>query len=186
MVATTRARRVLAVLVATNFALAVVALSLRATGDTPSVVAVPASATVAVSAPPVLVEIGAVQIAADVVPVGLNEQRAIVVPPLGRVGWYPGEGAIVLVGHVDSQSGPDVFFGLHKLAGGEQVVVTARDGTRTTYVVREKRLVPKAELPAEIFDPRAGPGLWLITCGGAFDHKAHSYESNQLVYAAPI
>lgn len=147
---------------------------------------------VADGSPPAHVSIDAVRIAADVVPVGLTPEQAMVVPPFGTVGWYDasaaiGErGAVVLVGHVDSRKGPDVFFGLRKLAANDVIQLVGTDGVPHLYAVREKRLLAKTELPPEIFDRNAAPGLWLITCGGAFNRKTHSYESNQLVYAVPI
>src|SRR5262249_60782930 len=69
---------------------------------------------------PVRLDIPAIGVHAGVVPLGLNPDRTVAVPPLDRdapVGWYrylasPGEaGPAVLLGHVDSaRDGPAAFY----------------------------------------------------------------------------
>ncbi|HET7518207.1 MAG TPA: sortase [Actinomycetes bacterium] len=73
---------------------------------------------------------------ARVVPVGLRPDRTMEVPAVDRAGWYepgprPGEpGPAVIVGHVDSRSGPAVFFRLHQLRRGDRIVVGQAEGGR--------------------------------------------------------
>lgn len=49
-----------------------------------------------------------------------------------------------------------------------------------TRVVRgDKAAFPTAEVDGDLDHP----GLRLITCGGPFDHAAHSYQDNVIVFA---
>ncbi|MGX7679691.1 class F sortase [Jatrophihabitans sp. DSM 45814] len=105
-------------------------------------------------------------------------------------GWYAGgvipgaTGPAVIAGHVDSVSGPAVFFRLRELKLGAEVVVTTQDGQRLTFVVDSVRTYPKASFPAaEVYGPTPLPELRLITCTGDFDYRARSYLDNLVVSA---
>lgn len=141
-------------------------------------------------APAVAVEAPAVGLQASLVPVGKTPDGALDVPGFGTAGWYqhsvvPGApGAAVLAGHVDSTTGPDVFYALGELRPGDEVLVRHADGTTSRFVVHGHETVDKDELPVHrIFDEPAGPELRLITCGGTFDRGARSYADNVIVYA---
>ncbi len=135
------------------------------------------------------VEAPAVGLSANVVPVGKAQDGSMELPAFGTAGWYersarPGAaGSSVLVGHVDSYSGPDVFYALKDLQPGDEVRVGRSDGTIVTYVVEGQEQVDKDELPVDrIFDWPSEPALRLVTCGGEFDRTTKSYESNIIVY----
>ena len=105
-------------------------------------------------------------------------------------GWWsqgtaPGEvGPAVIVGHVDSMTGPGVFIRIHELRAGEPITVTRNDGKKVTFVVDEVQQYPKSELPtALVYGPSSKPELRLITCGGRFDKRKGSYEANVVVFA---
>jgi hypothetical protein len=105
-------------------------------------------------------------------------------------GWWsqgtlPGEtGPAVIVGHVDSHTGPAVFFRLGELRAGDPVTVTRDDGKVVTFVVDQVQQYAKSELPtATVYGPTSGAELRLITCGGRFDKRTRSYESNVVVFA---
>lgn len=139
---------------------------------------------------PVSVEAPAVGLSAPLVPVGKSADGALAVPDFGNAGWYrhsvrPGApGAAVLAGHVDSTTGPDVFFALGDLEPGDHVVIRHQDATTSTFVVDHREMTDKDQLPVDrIFDRPARPELRLITCGGGFDRAAGGYESNVIVYA---
>lgn len=145
------------------------------------------------AAMPVAIEAPAVGIAADLVAVGKTSDGALAVPDFGMAGWYehsvrPGEtGAAVLAGHVDSTTGPDVFFTLRELGPGDEVVVRGADGVATTFVVDHVETTDKDQLPVDrIFGHTDRSELRLITCGGAFDRSVRSYESNVIVYATAV
>jgi hypothetical protein len=107
-----------------------------------------------------------------------------------RAGWYrdgprPGEpGAAVILGHVDSPSGPAVFAGLAGLARGAAVRVARSDGSVVTFRVTRVELRARSRFPAdEVYWPTLRPELRLITCGGRYDRSRGGYLSNVIVFA---
>lgn len=108
----------------------------------------------------------------------------------GRAGWYaegppPGSpGPAVIAGHVDSRSGPAVFFRLDRLRPGDEIRVLRQDGRTAAFVVTGTRQYPKAQFPgAQVYAPTADPELRLITCSGAFDRTTGHYVDNTVVSA---
>ena len=98
----------------------------------------------------------------------------------------PGElGPAVLLGHVDSaEYGPGVFFRLGALRPGDTVSVTRADARVATFRVTRVASFPKDRFPTlAVYGNTADAELRLITCGGAFDSSARSYENNIVVYA---
>ncbi|BBG00010.1 MULTISPECIES: class F sortase [Pseudonocardia] len=157
----------------------------------------PASPAPAVAPRPVspaTLELPGRGISAPVEPVGTGRDGGMVVPEQVRhVGWWapgvlPGgaAGSAVLAGHVDSRTqGVGVLAVLPQLTDGEPVVVRGTDGRAATFRVAARREYGKYDLPREVFRRDGPPQLVLITCGGAFDPAAGSYESNIVVYAVP-
>lgn len=125
--------------------------------------------------------------------VGLTPEGWIAPPKRWEVpGWYaqgpsPGQdGPAVIVGHVDSGSGPAVFHALPRLRLGAAVHVDRADGTSVTFHVVARRQVPKATFPAEdVYSPTLRASLVLMTCGGVFDAATGHYRDNVLVTAVP-
>ena len=124
--------------------------------------------------------------------VGLNPDRTIEVPTsYTQAGWYrlgPTPGAIgpaVILGHVDSFKGPGVFFNLGDLRPGRDVDVTREDKTVAHFRVDAIKTYPKSDFPTQdVYGAINYAGLRLITCGGTFDTKTRSYDSNTVVYAS--
>jgi hypothetical protein len=107
----------------------------------------------------------------------------------GEAGWFaegtlPGDpGPAVLAGHVDSKTGPAVFYKLHELKAGDTVDVRRGDGWLTFRVTASEHY-SKASFPStRVYGPTPVPELRLITCGGDFDQNRHSYRDNLVVYA---
>ena len=107
-------------------------------------------------------------------------------------GWFAegprpgGPGPAVIIGHVDSASGPAVFGRLRELAPGAEVLVDRADGATVAFRVSGLQQVPKNEFPtAQVYGPTLEPALRLVTCGGSFDVARHSYRENVIVYADP-
>ncbi|GAA2618303.1 hypothetical protein GCM10010399_56700 [Dactylosporangium fulvum] len=107
----------------------------------------------------------------------------------GEAGWFaqgtvPGDpGPAVFAGHVDSKTGPAVFYKLHQLKAGDKVEVR-RGGTWLTFSVTASEHYAKAKFPSSrVYGPTPVPELRLITCGGEFDAGRHSYRDNIVVYA---
>jgi sortase (surface protein transpeptidase) len=144
-------------------------------------------------APPVRVVIPTIDVDADLVAVGLNDDLSMEVPDFGEAGWYelgprPGApGPAVITAHVDSVDGPDVFHRLAELEAGDEITVERADGTDSTFVMRRSEQHLKEDLPVErIWAATDEPVLRLITCGGDFDAARRSYRSNVIVYARGV
>ncbi len=151
--------------------------------------------TVAAAAPagaaPARVRIPSVAVDSTVTRLG-TDAAGVLVPPedFAQAGWFsggpaPGEiGPAVLAGHVDSWTGPAVFFRLDAIAVGAEVLVDRADGTTVRFVVTRVGRYAKDDFPTdEVYGPTTGPELRLVTCGGAFDRDRRSYRDNVVVYA---
>lgn len=164
------------------------ATSTARTGDTDA--ALTAASVVVSKAPPVRLEVPSIGVDAPVVGLGLEPDGALEVPSdFDQTGWYrdgpePGEaGSAVIVGHVDSTTGPAAFFRLRELTVGDEVIVHHADGTATTFVVEGMEQHDKEGFPTErVFGGTDEVGLRLITCGGPFDRTSRSYEDNVVVF----
>jgi sortase (surface protein transpeptidase) len=142
---------------------------------------------------PVSIDIPKIDAHSSLVPLGLNPDNTVQVPPVTtplQAGWYtyaptPGEaGPAVVLGHVDGNHQKGIFYRLKELAAGDRVSIARKDGTTAVFEVTKVHQVPKKDFEAEgVYDDTAGPELRLITCGGAFDRGAHNYVDNIVVYA---
>jgi LPXTG-site transpeptidase (sortase) family protein len=108
-------------------------------------------------------------------------------------GWFkggprPGQpGPAVIIGHVDMDHGPAVFFRLREMKPGMAVYVDRVDGTVQEFRVTQVRQVAKSDFPtADVYAPDLASSLRLITCGGQFDHVSHNYVDNVIVFASPV
>jgi sortase (surface protein transpeptidase) len=157
---------------------------------TSPIVAAEPTAQPAVAAPATLVipEIG---VRTRLITLGLTAQGTVQVPPTTTVaGWYtrsPRPGAVgpaVILGHIDSVTGPGVFFRVPQLRRGDPIYVSRADGSRVEFVVTSVQTYLKARFPTEaVYGPTPDAELRLITCGGAFDPATSHYLSNIVVYA---
>jgi len=107
-----------------------------------------------------------------------------------RAGWFkdgprPGQpGPAVIIGHVDWNHGPAVFFRLREMKPGEAVYVDRADGSTQEFRVTTVRQVAKTDFPtADVYAPDLQSSLRLITCGGQFDYQARNYLDNVIVFA---
>jgi LPXTG-site transpeptidase (sortase) family protein len=93
----------------------------------------------------------------------------------------------VVIGHVDWDHGPAVFFRLREMKPGERVYVDRADHTTQEFTVTAVRQVAKNDFPTQdVYAPDLQSSLRLITCGGQFDYDAHSYVDNVIVFASPV
>lgn len=122
---------------------------------------------------------------------GQAPDRTVEVPadPV-RAGWYalgprPGQaGPAVVLGHVDGNGRPGVFFRVDELRPGAVVVVDRADGSEAHFRVTRLERMPKTSFPtSEVYLPTAGPELRLVTCGGSFDSAIGHYRDNVIAYA---
>ena len=140
---------------------------------------------------PVLLTIPLIGVSTQLVTLGLTGSGALQVPSSTSVaGWYMGSakpgaiGSAIIVGHIDSASGPGVFFRLSELRAGDMVYVKRSDGTLVEFRVTSVQMYLKDRFPTEaVYRPTPDAELRLITCGGAFDSATGHYLSNTVVYA---
>jgi sortase (surface protein transpeptidase) len=152
-----------------------------------------AAAPAAPTEPATAVEISipAIGVRSSLAGLGIDDAGALVPPTdFAQAGWFtagplPGDvGPAVIAGHVDSRTGPAVFFRLEELAVDDTVLVTRSDGRDVEFRVTRVAQYPKDDFATdEVYGPTTGPELRLITCGGTFDRSRRSYEDNVVVYA---
>jgi len=145
-----------------------------------------------VVAKPVWVSIPAIGIKqTTLIHLGLTRQGALQVPKTTTVaGWFTGGprpgavGSAVIAGHVDSKTGPGIFFWLRALKPGDKVYVGRADGTMAVFTVTREHMYAKDKFPTEaVYGAVPDAELRLITCGGIFDRSTGSYLSNVVVFA---
>jgi LPXTG-site transpeptidase (sortase) family protein len=145
-------------------------------------------------AEPVSLVIPSIGVTSALVHLGLTSSGALQVPPTTSVaGWYTGSprpgsiGSAVIAGHIDSVTGPGIFFRLSQLQRGDRVYVKRADGTLAVFEVTEVQMYAKDAFPtAAVYGAVPDPELRLITCGGTFDYTTRSYLSNTVVYAKEV
>jgi LPXTG-site transpeptidase (sortase) family protein len=151
--------------------------------------AAPNASSSTASAHPVSVAIPAIHVSTTLQDLGLMAD-GVLSPPTNftQAGWYTGSpvpgspGPSVIAGHVDSTSGPAVFFALRELKAGDAVSVGLSDGSTVTFKVVTVQSYAKDAFPtAMVYGARPDPELRLITCGGAF--TGGHYVDDVVVYA---
>jgi hypothetical protein len=153
--------------------------------------AVPEPAAARPVARPTSLQIPAIGVRTALVRLGLTAAGALQVPPTAEVaGWYTGSprpgaiGAAVIAGHIDSASGPGVFFRLQLLRPGDLIYVRRADGSLAVFQVTAVRSYLKTRFPTRaVYGAVPDAQLRLITCGGTFDPATGHYLSNVIVFA---
>ena len=175
-------------------------MSAPATGDMAAVgrppdTELPPAARPLGDALPQRIDIPDLGVRAPVVPRGLDRQGAIDPPSFDQadtVGWYAGgarpgaAGAALMVGHVDTETRPAVFYKLSSLRSGETVRVIRDDGRVAEFTVDDVQIQNRDRFDARQAYGQHRPGraeLRLITCGGTFDQDSGSYTANVIVSA---
>jgi hypothetical protein len=140
---------------------------------------------------PVRLRVPAARVDTALQPLGRMADGTIAVPDDPNIaGWYadgprPGQpGPAVILGHVDSVTGPAVFFDVARLSPGATIAVDTADGSTINFRVTGVTRVPKNQFPTDlVYLPTLEPSLRLVTCGGNFDRAAGSYRDNVIVFA---
>ena len=143
---------------------------------------------------PVRLEIPAIGVTSALVRLGLNADGTMQVPgDFQAAGWFtgapqPGQlGPALIAGHVDSRTGPAVFYHLRDLRPGDEVRVVRADRRVVRFRVDSLASYPKQALPDDaVYGATTSPALRLITCAGAFDRSRHSYRDNLVVSATRV
>jgi hypothetical protein len=140
---------------------------------------------------PVRIDIPRIGVSSSLDRLGRAPDGTVEVPRrFGVAGWYapgprPGDpGSAVILGHVDSKTGPAVFYRLRELRRGDEIRVERADGSTLRFVVERTEQYPKRKFPTDdVYYPTLTPGLRLVTCGGTFDASWGHYLSNVIVFA---
>lgn len=142
--------------------------------------------------PPVRLRIPKIGVNTPLMRLGLNPDHTLQVPPLSQAqtaGWYrlgtaPGaKGPAVIVGHVDSTSGPAVFYRLGRLRPGDTIRITRRDRRILEFTIDSIESVPKDSFPTNrVYGRLDYPAIRLITCGGNFNRTTGHYTNNVIAY----
>jgi sortase (surface protein transpeptidase) len=143
---------------------------------------------------PVRLEIPAIRVTSSLVRLGLNADGTMQVPgDFQAAGWFtgasqPGQlGPAVIAGHVDSRTGPAVFYHLRDLRPGDEVRVVRADHRVVRFRVDSLASYPKQALPDDaVYGATTTPALRLITCAGTFDRSRRSYRDNLVVSATRV
>lgn len=137
--------------------------------------------------------IAAISVDTSVEMVGLNAAGNMAVPSSYKtVAWYKdgarvnAAGSTVIAGHLNNSLGmAGVFERLHTLGLGDTIVVEG-EGNQVEYVVREMTVYDAELAPTdEIFTTDGPSQLVLITCNGAWDQGARSYDKRLVIIATP-
>jgi len=143
---------------------------------------------------PVRLVIPAIGVNTRLIRLGITSNDTLQVPVSAAIaGWFTGGprpgavGASIIAGHIDSYSGPGVFFRLRELHRGEGVYITRANGSVARFRIIAVRRYAKDRFPtAKVYGAVPDPELRLITCGGQFDYATGSYLSNVVVYAVLV
>jgi sortase (surface protein transpeptidase) len=143
---------------------------------------------------PTELRIPAIGVTSSLTSLGLNSDRTVQVPTnYQQAGWFrlgptPGQiGSAVILGHVDDQEGPAVFFRLRSLKAGDKVEVSLANGVVAQFVVNKVTTYLKAAFPAQqVYTSHGYSALQLVTCGGQFDTRSGHYLSNVVAYTTLV
>ena len=153
---------------------------------------------------PTAITIPAIGAHSNLEPLGINPDGTLEVPSVdqpGLGGWYagknkdqpgdevqPGEqGSAVVAAHVDGRINgkagqPGLFYRLHELKPGDEILIDRADGSRARFLVDRVEKHSKDAFPAQlVYGPTSAKQLVAVTCGGIFNREVHSYEDNWIV-----
>ncbi|WP_214742573.1 class F sortase [Exiguobacterium sp. s48] len=137
---------------------------------------------------PVQIQIPKIKIDTAIEQVGVLENGQMGVPEdENQVGWFepgvtPGsKGNAVIAGHVDSKTGPAIFYQLDQLTKGDDVLIQDEAGNTLRFrVTKTERYDTKTAPIEEIFGATSNRNLNLITCSGTFGDGG--YDKRFVVY----
>ncbi|MFC1429171.1 class F sortase [Streptacidiphilus sp. N1-3] len=153
----------------------------------------PATHAALVRSTPITVALPSIGLTAPLIGLGMDSRGQAELPPFSQpktAGWVrdsaaPGAvGTAVLVGHVDTRTGPAVFWNLSAVKPGASVEVTRVDGSTALFTVDAVRAFDKSTFPADqLYAPAKDAQLRIVTCGGTFDRKRAEYTGNVVLFA---
>lgn len=145
--------------------------------------------TMAARVIPVSVSIESAGIDSSLMPLGLNSDGTLEVPPDSSIsGWYtggpkPGElGPAVIASHVSWKGVKGPFFTLDQVIVGDFITVVNSDASNSKFEVTKTVTYKKEDFPTElVYGDLNYAGIRLVTCD-RFDIKKKEYANNLIVY----
>lgn len=142
----------------------------------------------------VTLRIPSIGVDSGVIKIGKSSDGSIESPRVfDQVGQYalgptPGEiGPAVIVGHVDSLTGPAVFWRLRELSPGQDIEIVRQDGSVAKFRVDRIAEYSQDDFPTDqVYGNTGNAELRLITCSGAFNIFTGKYSNNTVVYATLV
>lgn len=140
---------------------------------------------------PQTLRIPIIDVKTPLVGLALDNAGGIQVPANpNKAGWYslgtkPGDdGSAVVVGHIDSKTGPAVFYNLKTLEKGDKIIVDRTNGDKIQFKVAAVNTYLNEKFPArKIYTGSSKQkALNLVTCGGKYDASKGGYQSNVVVF----
>jgi LPXTG-site transpeptidase (sortase) family protein len=130
-------------------------------------------------------------LAATVEAVGLGSDGEMVMPENPQIAaWYRSgsklgeKGNLVIAGHLDSKTGPAVFYRLAQLTAGDKITITDQNNQEFLFIVVKKETYDEDQFPVnEVFGSSDRPRLNLITCRGRFDRATKRYTKRVVVFS---
>jgi LPXTG-site transpeptidase (sortase) family protein len=143
---------------------------------------------------PATLAVPTMELTEPLIPLGIQNDGTMEVPEdYDDVGWFTGGGMpggvgpTVIAGHVDSRSGPAVFFRLGEMVVGDRFTLTGVDGSAFEYEVYKTEDHAKAQFPTvDVFGATMTDEVRLITCGGVYDESIGRYTDNLVVFASRV
>lgn len=163
-----------------------------ATACTKAPAPAPSAATSSETAPPPVVSplgtsdpmelrIERIGVRSSLVELGLDPQGVVEMPPASegmQAGWHRvTEKQWILVGRIESNNAPGVFYRLNNLVQGDVVEVSKKDGSVARFTVtRTERIIRDDFFAEAVARDQQEEGLRLISCGT---------RDNVIVHTAP-
>ncbi len=94
----------------------------------------------------------------------------------------------MIVGHVDTRSGPAVFHELSNVRGRRsKIEIRREDQSVAVFEVNSVKRFGKSEIPVDrVYGDFSRPSLRLITCGGRWVGGETGYADNVVVFASLV
>ncbi|WP_230420729.1 class F sortase [Actinomadura soli] len=141
---------------------------------------------------PLRLDVPRIDVRTPLMTLAKNPDQTVETPPLRRAdeaGWYrlgaaPGSrGAAVIIGHVDTATGPAIFHRLGDLRPGDRASVLRADGRTAVFRIDSVEHVGKNRFPTRrVYGDPGYPAIRLITCGGRFDRRSGHYTDNVIAF----
>jgi sortase (surface protein transpeptidase) len=139
---------------------------------------------------PVRIQIPSIDLNTQLTQLAVNSTDQPSAPPNPWVpGWYPASpapgdvGPAIIAGHLDTYTGPAIFWRLSQVQVGDTILISRADGTTITFDVYRIQAVSQQNFPSqEVYGPTPFPELRLLTCAGTWNSAIGKYSQNLVVF----